>query len=184
MKTLSEIYEKYKGDGSGTGIDGDKFNVHNYGPVYEEVLTPYRELEINVLEVGIASGLSIGMWLEYFTKAKIYGIDIDPARKLQDTDRLITFILDTTKSEQLEQIKNLKFDIIIDDGSHYYLDQIATFNNLYPFLNEGGLFTVEDCQGIDYMENVMSKVPHTKLVVHDLRSRRMRHDDVIFTLWK
>lgn len=184
MESLSEIYEKYRGDGSPGGQDGDKGTVHNYIEVYEEILKPYRELDGNFLEIGVSAGLSIKMWKKYFTKMNIYGIDINPNCYREEDERTKIFILDTSKPEQLEQIKNLKFDIIIDDGSHSPVDQVVTFNNFYPRLKENGLFVTEDCQGLGYMEQVMETVPHKKIVLHDLRNRKQRHDDILVSVWK
>jgi demethylmacrocin O-methyltransferase len=48
--------------------------------------------------------------------------------------------------------KYKKFDIIIDDGSHVNKDVIKTFNFLFPFLSENGLYFIEDIQ-TSYMPN-------------------------------
>ena len=37
-----------------------------------------------------------------------------------------------------------KFDIIIDDGSHQPAHQKTSFNTLWPNLNDGGLYIIED----------------------------------------
>lgn len=44
----------------------------------------------------------------------------------------------------MEEYIGGEFDIIIDDGSHIGTEQIATFNNLWPSLNPGGWYVVED----------------------------------------
>ena len=36
------------------------------------------------------------------------------------------------------------FDIIIDDGGHKMSEQISSFRMLYPNLNKGGLYIIED----------------------------------------
>ena len=37
------------------------------------------------------------------------------------------------------------FDAILDDGSHVCAHQIASFENLWPHLADGGVYMVEDC---------------------------------------
>jgi hypothetical protein len=37
-----------------------------------------------------------------------------------------------------------KFDIIIDDGCHYYKETKETFNILWDSLNSGGIYVIED----------------------------------------
>ncbi|MGC3976971.1 MAG: hypothetical protein QM751_01255 [Paludibacteraceae bacterium] len=43
-------------------------------------------------------------------------------------------------------------DIIIDDGSHYCEHIIKTFNVLFPYLKNGGIYVIEDTQ-TSYREN-------------------------------
>ncbi len=40
----------------------------------------------------------------------------------------------------------MDFDIIVDDGSHINKHVITTFNILFPLLNHGGLYVIEDTQ--------------------------------------
>lgn len=37
------------------------------------------------------------------------------------------------------------FDVILDDGSCINAHQIASFETLWPHLNNAGLYTMEDC---------------------------------------
>jgi len=45
---------------------------------YEEWFSPWRGEEINLIEIGIANGSSLHVWQNYFKKARIVGIDINP----------------------------------------------------------------------------------------------------------
>lgn len=42
----------------------------------------------------------------------------------------------------MQQIGNV--DIVIDDGGHTMRQQIHTFEEVYPHVNDGGIFLVED----------------------------------------
>ena len=66
MQTLKEIGKKYPTSKNRTG----------FIPIYEHFLGSLREKEINILEIGVDKGDSLRLWREYFSKAKICGIDI------------------------------------------------------------------------------------------------------------
>ena len=51
-------------------------NVTGFLEIYEKYLKDYKNEEINILEIGVDRGDSLRLWREYFTKAKICGIDI------------------------------------------------------------------------------------------------------------
>ena len=52
-------------------------NISGFIQLYDKYFTPYRDLEINILEIGVDNGDSLRIWREYFSKANICGIDID-----------------------------------------------------------------------------------------------------------
>jgi hypothetical protein len=133
MMSLKEIGLKEK---------TDKALFHNFCDIYDEVLKDYRNLEINFLEIGIQNGYSLKMWSEYFTKAKIYGADIDEKRHIDD-NRIKTFKVNQEDKNQLLSIPG-EFDIIIDDGGHTMLQQQVTLSTMFKKLKRGGLFILED----------------------------------------
>ena len=108
MKTLEEIY--WSGSTSIQG-HGDKGTVHSYIPEYERLFEPYRDKEINILEIGIAYGESLELWDKYFNNAKIFGADIHEKEIFsdkikpggyKDDDRFTIWISDATKPEFLD----------------------------------------------------------------------------------
>ncbi len=116
---------------------------------YDEILQPYRNSRLSILEIGIQNGGSLEVWGKFFPKAeRIFGIDIDPkcAQLKYDNPKIRVFVADATKQDSLKKIglKPLSFDIIIDDGSHKSGDVIRTFCLYYPLLKEGGLYIIED----------------------------------------
>ena len=59
------------------------------------MLQPFRGSQTHVLEIGIYSGASLEMWCDYFgSKAHIYGVDIESARKSYDNSMIKLFIGD------------------------------------------------------------------------------------------
>lgn len=150
MGTLNNIGLKYGADKS------SKF--HNYLDFYQEQL-PDRDFSGRLLEIGVMNGLSMKMWREYYPKAEIVGIDIKDMSHMHNDDwqvpesvQLIT--CDGTDPKQTEKLG--MFDIIIDDGSHYWAEQQKSFEILYyKQLNKGGIYILEDLwtSYIDYYAN-------------------------------
>ena len=103
---------------------------------------------IKLLEIGVRDGASIKIWKEYFSKdSKIYGIDIDPTcnhcLSMKNTKIIIG---DCNDKNSLNKIKmlNIKFDYIIDDGSHTYEDISNSLEYYYPLLKKNGIYIIED----------------------------------------
>lgn len=64
------------------------FRGYSYLDVYERYFRPLKRRPINLLEIGVKEGRSLRLWKAYFPKAKIYGLDIDPACKQYEEDRI------------------------------------------------------------------------------------------------
>jgi hypothetical protein len=177
MKSLKEIYNLYKNETSFGG--GDKGTVHSYiDHYYEETLTPFRLKKIRILEIGIDSGLSLQLWKDYFIDAEIIGVDI----KVPNINSECKMVCgDATDPNTFEGLGN--FDIIIDDGSHLFKHQIKTFNILFPKLNVGGIYIIEDVRKIEQCREDFKKLHHSA-EVFDFRSIKNRADDVIIQFIK
>ena len=139
MGTLNDIGLRYGADKS------SKF--HNYLDFYQEQL-PDRNFSGRLLEIGVMDVLSMKMWAEYYPNAEIVGIDIIDMDHMHNADwgvpKSVKLIqCDGTDPKQVKQLGN--FDIIIDDGSHYWSQQQKSFELLYySQLNEGGVYILED----------------------------------------
>lgn len=130
--TLQEIGLKH---------ETDKATFHKYCDFYQKHL-PKRGFKGRLLEIGVMDGASLKMWKEYYPKAEIIGIDINEKTHL-DIDGVTILKIDGTDPKAIWPLG--KFDIIIDDGSHFTKDQIISFQWLYYMqLNEKGLYVLED----------------------------------------
>jgi cephalosporin hydroxylase len=58
--------------------------------------------------------------------------------------------------QALQHAGHETFDIIIDDGSHYAADQLATLKNLFPRVNPSGTYIVEDLVGSQIFDSIAS----------------------------
>jgi hypothetical protein len=130
--TINELGLKY-----GT----DKGTRHSYLDIYENVLGHLRNEPIVLLEIGVDQGRSMRMWLEYFPKARTFGIDELIRQQIGDT----VMIGIDQQSPRLRQIFSLNsLDVVIDDGSHVPWHQHATCHNLIGSLKRGAYYFIED----------------------------------------
>jgi hypothetical protein len=59
---------------SGPGI----WKWRHYFEIYDRHFEKFRNKEVNILEIGIYSGGSLGMWKAYFgPRCRVYGVDIE-----------------------------------------------------------------------------------------------------------
>jgi len=120
---------------------------HNYAVKYDKILNPRRASITSILEIGVAQGQSIKMWVDYFPNAVIHGADISPLSKICESysNRIKFHLLDQRNEAQLKNMEQFSpFDLIIDDGNHLWMEQILTFNTLFPYVKSGGIYIVED----------------------------------------
>jgi hypothetical protein len=134
---------------------GDKYlptkRRHNYLVYYWMHLRDIRLDVRSVLEIGVQTDRSIRMWEEFFPNATIHGIDIDPACKQFEGDRIRIHIGDQADAEFLRRVAQSvadPFDLVIDDGSHLVSDQLSTFEVLFPAMSDHGIYVIEDTGGV------------------------------------
>lgn len=177
MKTLTEIYEKYKPINN---IGSDKGSRHNYIDTYEKLFL--KREKINLLEIGVNTGHSLQLWADFFKDSNIVGIDITASNYKFNDNKNVNFIVsDATKPDIVNKIPNLKYDYIIDDGSHIVQDQVNSFKNLFGCLNKDGIYIIEDIPNIERDFNTyiqLKKMFNLNLSVIDTRYNDV-YDDVL-----
>jgi len=132
----------------------DKYGSHYYTPNYQKHFKKLKYKKIKLLEIGVGGykspyegGNSLRMWKRYFPFGKIFSFDIYD-KSPQEEKRIKIFKGSQIDHEFLNNIiKEIgKIDIIIDDGSHINQHVINSFQYLFPKLNKGGIYVVEDTQ--------------------------------------
>jgi trans-aconitate methyltransferase len=119
---------------------------HDYLAFYERFLRPIRDAHMRVLEIGVREGASLRMWADYFPNATIVGIDIDPECRRHAGGRISVEVMDQSDLPALAALARGygPFGLIVDDGSHIWEHQITALRHLYPHLQPGGCYILED----------------------------------------
>ena len=145
MPTLEEIAYKY-------GTDKAK-DDHKFVDLYMSLFDPIRLKVRNVTEIGIASGQSLQMWIDYFSEAHVWGIDHHVhntvKHQFENNPRASVKIADAYKidhsyAEQKLHWANGTMDVIIDDARHELVPNQHLLVALWPFVREGGYYIIED----------------------------------------
>ncbi|QZP17604.1 class I SAM-dependent methyltransferase [Methylophilales bacterium] len=142
MKKYSDIWSQSR------KLKSDKWE--HYFEIYDHCLSKFYEKKISFLEIGIQNGGSLEVAQKLFSpKSLISGLDIDKqcANLSNILSNVNIFIGSQSDEKILNKIvseHNKKFDVIIDDGSHLQSDMIFTFTRLFQFLNDGGVYLIED----------------------------------------
>ena len=120
----------------------------HYFRIYERHFERLRDRPIRMLEIGIYKGGSLWMWKEYFKRAEVVGIDIDSATKQYEGEGVTVRIGDQADRDFLTSVgrEHGGFDIVLDDGGHQWGQQITSLVTLFEFVNDGGLYMIEDIQ--------------------------------------
>ncbi len=148
MNRLTEIANQYNTD-KGTNVVCDNgFKGHGFTEFYYDHIKHLNNPTI--LEMGIWKGASTKMFNEYINReCEIYCIDIDPKRDVSNLgDNVHFYVVDQGNEEQLKnfvkEIGDVKFDIILDDGSHQIYHQMLTYSILRKLLKKDGMYIMED----------------------------------------
>jgi Methyltransferase domain len=150
------------------------FKWNHYFDIYHRHFAKFRGKDVRVLEIGVYSGGSLGMWRHYFgPKSHIYGVDIEPACGVYAADGISILIGDQADRGFWRKVRTElpPFDVIIDDGGHDPEQQIVTLEETLPHLRPGGVYLCED---IHHAGNRF--LFYVDGVVHNLSSGVMVHE--------
>ena len=153
ISELCKIGQKYDTDKSSQRNNvTDYRHCHPYTLFYEGLFKNKKDETLNIAELGILDGGSLLMWKEYFTNSEIYGFDynielINNFKQKFNNDRINIFNIDVTNEYSIQNAfseVNILYDIIIEDTTHQFDDQIRVIENTYKYLKPGGILIIED----------------------------------------
>lgn len=104
---------------------------------------------LTLVEVGIQNGGSLEMWSKFLgPNNQIIGIDNNPecAKLRYKQDNIKIVLGDQGNPDFWDHFlrDHPSIDIFIDDAGHFMGPQILTFEKVFPRLNIGGVYIVED----------------------------------------
>lgn len=143
--------------------ENNQFILMKRKGLINEYLETFRKLNPqNMLELGIRRGGSMAFY-NLVLKPKVHiGIELEEgtilpldrlAKKAAEEGRCLEPIFGFDQSDKARLVSTLRnifpsnnrpMDTIIDDASHRLEPSIASFEALFPFLREGGLYAIED----------------------------------------
>lgn len=148
--------------------DTDKVTGHRYGPTYDELFAAFdRNAPLNILEIGTQKGGSLCAWQDYFPNATVTGVDIVDVVKPEYRRDGIRYVISDIKAWQTDET----FDIVIDDGSHFFEDVAYVVETFRPKLRKGGILVIEDVQSTDWIEELPQPF--------EVRDLRGNYDDIL-----
>jgi len=147
-RTFKEIFDDHRGSVI--------HKWHHYFDIYDKHFERFRGKKVVVLEIGVHKGGSMEVWRKYFgPHCEIIGIDINPLCKRFENERTKIFIGSQENRNFLRELKKQipRIDVLIDDGGHM-MDQLRiTFEELFDWVADDGVYLAEDlhtCYWPDY----------------------------------
>lgn len=130
---------------------GTDKGTHGYLEHYRRHLGPLRHRRNLLFEIGVGGydspspGGSPALWRDYLPRSVIVGLDLHP-KTARLGRRVHLTQVDQSDSVGLTSVVTEygRPNIVIDDGSHMGDHVIASFRTLWPLLQPGGLYVVED----------------------------------------
>jgi predicted O-methyltransferase YrrM len=150
---LCEIGKKYDTDKSSQRNNvTDNRHCHPYTLFYDGLFRNRKEKPLKIAELGILEGASLLMWQEYFKNAEIYGFEynnvlINNFKQNFNNERITLANVNVTNKESIVNAfgkLNVLYDVIIEDTTHQFEDQIRVIENTYQYLKPGGILIIED----------------------------------------
>lgn len=139
---LEQYFDSHR---EGPGI----WKGRHYFEIYHRHFAKFVGREVNVLEIGVYSGGSLGMWKEYFGPGcRVYGVDIAEDCRCYEDERTTILVGDQSDRAFWERVRREvpPLDVVIDDGSHIPDHQIVSLEELLPHLRLGGVYLCEDIE--------------------------------------
>jgi len=151
--------------------------AHGYSKYYEKVFLNFKNDNINILEIGSFYGNAAAALFFYFKNANIFGADINPDMFNYTSKRLTSFYVNSSSELSIKEDileKEIQFKIIIEDASHMLKDQIISLFHLFPILQSGGYFIIEELDFPEKREDmrINQDFPDLKTILKSIKDKK------------
>jgi len=140
----------------------DKVTDHTYQIMYGKFLLPYyhQKPSMKMLEIGLGCdmrygpGASVNLYKKLFPEAELWEAEYNrrcverntKAGKLDGVHVVVGDQGNVTVLDSWIEKSGGNFDVVIDDGGHQNCQIWHSFQKLWPTVNPGGLYFIEDMQ--------------------------------------
>ena len=157
--------------------DNIKIKAHGYSKFYEKVFIEFKNKKINILEIGSFYGNASAAMFFYFKNANIFGADINPDMFNYTSKRIKSFFVNSSSVSSIQKNiidKKIEYKIIIEDASHMLKDQIISLFYLFPTLESGGYFIVEELDFPEKKEDMRigQEFPDLKSILKNIQEKK------------
>ena len=188
---LCKLGRKYQTNKSSININGHR---SGYTTFFSILFSSLRDKNINIAEIGIEKNASIRLWREYFKRAILYGFEYDK-KKIENAKRhklknTYFYEINVHNKDSIYSAFNatkVNFDVIIDDSTHLFDDQIRVIKNCYKFLKTNGIMIIEDIYRFrrGYQEEkYYDKLSNIKKYFHEIFFIETKHVNNFTANWK
>jgi hypothetical protein len=169
----------------------DKATIHNYTGVYKYLLDQYRDMECNLLEIGVQYGGSALLWHEYLPQSWLDLVDLcdqvnDIIWDQLDPDRFDFYETNAYSATALRTFAGKKYHVIIDDGSHKKDDILFVAKYYYDLLANKGVLIIEDIPDekiLKELTDLFTPEQQEGIRIFDVRESG-RYDDLVWAIIK
>ncbi len=156
-KTLDELFHYYGSDKAKI-FQQKNTEGHGFSELYEKHFKKFEKRKIKLLEIGSYAGASAAAFSKYFKDIHVYCFDINISKFKYSSKNINVYGLDIKNKKKAEDTINQifkehnfrSFDVIIDDGSHQLSDILSSLNSFFKFLNDEGMYVIEDYKHPNY----------------------------------
>ena len=144
----------------------EKVQAHGYAKFYEDYFKNIKDEKLKILEIGSFYGNASASLFFYFRNSFLYAGDIFPDLFRYKSKRVKNFFVNSSEEVSIKDnivAKNIQFNIIIEDASHSFKDQIISLFLLFKSLESKGLFIIEELDFPDTRKDMNLKDEHPTL---------------------
>ena len=129
------------------------------------------------MEIGSFYGNASAAFFFYFKKANIFGADINPDMFVYKSKRIKTLFVDSSSNESIKRKivdLDISFKVIIEDASHMLKDQIISLFMLFPKVESGGYFIIEELDFPETREDmrINQVFPDLKTILENIINKK------------